>query len=137
MAGEIIKGTVIANIHAVNGQSVGVVGDVNGQFNLNEIAAFNYDTHTSKVLTLLNGTAGLGDNIDGTTVKLAVEQGKKFETTQVTFDAAVPSSNIVAIINDAINVWTVTNGPRYDDFILNVNPSGANHDITIVIIRYY
>jgi hypothetical protein len=131
MAGEIVKGTV--NLKTVSGQNVEVVNDNDGKFYLNQIAAYNYDLDDSKVISQQNGLT----TIDNETPKLAVEQGKQFVSKQVTFDANISSVNVDNIINDRINQWIFAFGERYDDFILNINPSGGNHDITIVIIRYY
>lgn len=133
MAGEIIKGTV--NLASVNGSTVNVVGDNNGQFNLNEIAAYNYDTNTSNVISLQTGST----TIDSDTPKLAVEQGKKFVTRQITFDSNVLTANVEAMINDRIDQWIAsTNSARYDDFQVIVNTSaGATHDVTVIIVRYF
>lgn len=110
MAGEIIKGTV--NIATYNE-------------GLNEIANVNSID--------LNADQTILDHAN----KLLVEQGKSFQLTQVRFDAAVTAANVVNIINDRINEWINSHGTRYDDFKIVINPSGANHDITTVIIRYY
>lgn len=132
MAGEIIKGTV--NVGFVNGSTVNVVPDNNGVLNLNEIAAYNYDTDNSNVIALQTGLT----TIDSNTPKLAVEQGKQFVTTQVRFDANVVSGSVANIIRDRIDEWIATNGARYDDFQVIINTSaGATHDITTIIVRYY
>ena len=134
MAGEIIKGTVQANIISVQDATVGIVSDADGQKNFNEVAAYDFDTDTPTVLAKLDAT----NAIDGATPKLAVEQGKQFVTRQVTFDAGVTAANVEAVIIDRIDQWVAyTNSARYDDFQVIVNPSGGNHDITVVIIRYY
>ena len=135
MAGEIIKGTVQSNIIAVKGSTVGIVSDADGQKNFNEVAAYDFDTDTPTVLSKLDGS----NVINSTTPKLAVEQGKQFVTTQITFDANITAVNVEAIIRDRIDQWiATTNSARYDDFQVIINPSGlGNHDITIVINRYY
>jgi hypothetical protein len=108
MAGEIVKGTV--NLVLTNNQT-------NGFTNINLIDKFVQNT----------------DAIEA----IAVNPAKSFFNTQVTFDAAVTAANVANVIRDRINQWTIANGVRYDDFILTINPSGANHDITVVITRNY
>jgi hypothetical protein len=60
---------------------------------------------------------------------------KAFGHYRVTFDAAVTAVNVTATINDRITEWIGLYGNRYDDILININPSGANHDITVTIIR--
>jgi hypothetical protein len=134
MAGEIIKGTVQANITSVANVGVDVVSDNNGNSYLNEIAGYNLDTDHANILNILNsGNSGITSGI----TKLAVDQGKAFVTTQQTFDANVTSANVANTIKDRIDQWIGAHGIRFDEFSFNVNPSGANHDVTVVIIRYF
>lgn len=132
MAGEILKGTV--NIGSVNAQKSQIVGDNNGGFYFNQIAAYNYETDNPNVIALETG----GTTIDNNTPKLAIEQGKQFVNTQVRFDSNVVSGSVANVIRDRINEWIATNGVRYDDFQVIINTSaGATHDITTIIVRYY
>jgi hypothetical protein len=136
MAGEIIKGTVQANIISVQGATVGIVADPDGQKNFNEIAGYNSATESASVVNLLDDQIS---DIPTTIQKLSVDQGKSFKTIQVRFDANVVTANVANTINDRINEWISSTGsPRYDDFKLVINQSGlGNHDITTVIVRYF
>jgi hypothetical protein len=133
MAGEIVKGTV--NLKSVNNQNVEVVGDGDGKYFLNQIAAYNYDIGVSNVLAFVDKDINpYGDS----TPKLLVDQGKQFVTTQVTWDPNTTSATIVQKINDRIAQWISTYGARYDDFKITINNSGGGtHDIMITIIRYF
>ena len=132
MAGEIIKGTV--NLGSVNGSTVNVVSDADGQKNINEVAAYDFETDTPTVLSMQSGNT----TIDVNTPKLAVEQGKQFFLRQVTWDDNVGTAAVENAVNDRINEWVSTNGYRYDDLHITVNNSGGGtHDILIVIVRYY
>lgn len=133
MAGEIIKGTV--NVASVNGRTSQIVPDPLNESYFNQIAAYDYDAGFGSILSLQNGQTA----IDNTTPKLAVEQGKKFQTRQITFDSNVLSANVEAMINDRIDQWIAsTNSARYDDFQVIINTSvGGTHDITVIIVRYF
>ena len=80
-------------------------------------------------------------SINGDIQKLAVDQGKQFQTGEVyvantvTFGSEVDVSNF---INTSIGSWISTHGPRYDDIIINSTPGGGITSFLVVtIIRYY
>ena len=125
MAGEIIKGTVNLN---------NIATSANGIKYPNQIAGYYSNDNETKVF---NGVNADNQDIDSTDFKLAVEQGKAFISTQVTFDANVSAVLVDNTINDRINTWIATYGNRYDEIIITVNPSGGNHDIMVAIFRYF
>lgn len=97
-------------------------------------------------LNLLNNDTNEFDNVGlltnvtddpGALNAIYANPGKMFQTVQVRFDAAVTSANVVTVVQDRINEWVAANGKRYDDIVVTINPSGANHDIMTLITRNY
>lgn len=129
MAGEIIKGSVYLN-------NLGKVHD-NPNANMPFANTIGGENLTEGYFELINSVNNSSNDYDVTNNKLAVSLTKQFQTKQVTFDANVPPANVSNTILDAINVWIAGNGKAYDDIIITINPSGANHDIMVCIIRYF
>jgi len=80
-------------------------------------------------------------SINGDIQKLAVDQGKQFQTGEVyvadtvTFGSEGDVSNF---INTSIGNWVNSHGPRYDDIIINSTPgNGTKSFLIVTIIRYY
>jgi hypothetical protein len=132
MAGEIIKGTVNVNNLGYNGQSLSDL-PIDTKIPNTVIALNSSDNNYYNINSVNDGdeNVSLHDN------KLLVDQGKAFVTKQVTFDTNVSNPNVDNVILDRINEWVAAYGNRYDDIIITVNPSGANHDIMVAIFRYF
>ena len=72
--------------------------------------------------------------------KLAVEQGKQFQTGE-TYAIDTTSLNTegdyISWINANISNWISAHGPRYDDLIITSTNSGVKSFLIMVIVRYY
>ena len=106
MGGEILKGTV-------------------------NLALYNPATNGLKGVDIISENVADTQHLTG----IYANPAKAFAVYRTTFDAAVTAINVTATINDRINEWKAIYGNRYDDLIVIVNPSGGNHDITIIITR--
>ena len=127
MAGEVIKGSVYLNNLAINSA-------VNPNTPLsNVVAGENLEDNKNYYINSVNNL----QDFNTANNKLAVSLTKQFQLIQVRFDAGVSAGNVANIINDRINEWIGDNGKAYDDFQVIINPSGVNHDITTIIVRYY
>lgn len=95
---------------------------------------------TDGVYYVVNATNQNDTSINGDIQKLAVEQGKQFQTGEtyvVDTTSLSTEGDYISWINANIGNWVSAHGPRYDDLIITSTNSGVKSFLIMVIVRYY